>query len=124
VTPVVGLGWMIGEDAIDQYLVKRIEARTNNAMIRILARTFLNPARAFANTIDWRVPWYRDSRPGVYAYTPSIGRAERMAAATSEPTFVRMLAPLEVTTTAGARQLGDDQCVGGGAEAAYRVATD
>src|SRR5689334_6746847 len=56
VTPTVGLSWMIAEDALDRYLVKRIEARTRNGFARIMARTFMNPARSFANVMDWRVP--------------------------------------------------------------------
>lgn len=44
VTPVAGLGWMIGEDALDRYVIKKIEASTANPVARILARSVLNPA--------------------------------------------------------------------------------
>jgi hypothetical protein len=65
VTPVVGLGWMMGEDALDKYVVKRWESRTNSHITRILLRGVLNPSRSFANMMQGKVPWHRDSRPGV-----------------------------------------------------------
>lgn len=123
VTPTVGLGWMVAEDTLDRYLIKRIEARTHNMAARIVARTLLNPARSFANVMDWRAPWYRDSREGILTYTPPATEIRTIAAArASEPE--REVAPFEFTATAGARQLGDGACVGGGAEGAYRVAPD
>jgi hypothetical protein len=39
---------MVAEDALDRYVIKRI-----------VARTLLNPARSFANLMDWR------ARPGI-----------------------------------------------------------
>jgi hypothetical protein len=65
ITPVVGLGWMMGEDALDKYVVKRWESRTNSHITRILLRGVLNPSRSFANMMQGKVPWHRDSRPGV-----------------------------------------------------------
>lgn len=65
VTPVVGLGWMVGEDALDKYLIKRWESHTNNHVARILIRGVFNPSRSFANMMGGKVPWHRDSRPGV-----------------------------------------------------------
>jgi hypothetical protein len=125
ITPVMGLGWMVGEDVLDRYLIKRIEAGTQNTFARIMARTFLNPARSFANVMDWQAPWHRDSRSGILAYTAPSGIADRMSTATpvaAEP--VREIAPFEFTATTGARQFGGTPCVGGGGEAAFRVAPD
>jgi hypothetical protein len=119
VTPVVGLGWTIAEDAIDRYLVKRIEGSTQNRYARIFARAFLNPAHSFANLVDWKAPWYRDSRPGVLAYRPG---SEAVVKERPEP--VKEVAPFEFVATAGVRQLAGERCVGGGAEAAWRVATE
>lgn len=65
VTPTVGLGWQIAEDALDRMLVRRIEARTDATWLRIVARGALNPARSFANVLRWKPPWYRDDRGGV-----------------------------------------------------------
>jgi hypothetical protein len=122
VTPVVGLAWTIGEDAIDRYLVKAIEARTHNTAVRILARSFLNPARSFANLMDLRAPWNRDSRQGILAYTAAPDPAIRAAAVTGTTGPVPDVAPLEFTIVAGVRQFGGVGCVGGGAEGAFRLA--
>jgi hypothetical protein len=124
ITPTFGLGWMVAEDVLDKYLIKRIEGRTHNTMARILARSFLNPARSFANLMDWKRPWQRESREGVLAYTPERAETRTVTAAPSAPEPVKEIAPFEFTASAGARQLGDTACVGGGAEGAYRVATD
>jgi hypothetical protein len=124
VTPVVGFGWMIGEDAMDRYVIKSIEARTRNGFARAMARSFLNPARAFANLMDWRLPWYRNTRSGILSYTAPTGREDLGAAAVASPPPGREIAPLEFTAGAGVRQIGGEPCVGGGGEAAFRVATD
>jgi hypothetical protein len=65
ITPVVGFGWMLGEDAIDKYWVQRWENRTDSHFKRILLRGILNPSRSFANMMQGKVPWHRDTRPGV-----------------------------------------------------------
>jgi hypothetical protein len=65
-TPLGGLGWQIGEDVLDKYLIMRIEEWTSNRVLLTLARGFLNPTRSFANLIRLRVPWNRDTRPGIW----------------------------------------------------------
>src|SRR5215469_1216481 len=69
-TPVMGIGWMIGEDMLDRYLVKRIENRYHNGIIRAVSRSMLNPSRSYANLLRFKVPWARDDRPGVRTYNP------------------------------------------------------
>ena len=64
VTPVMGLGWSISEDVLDQYLIRRIESQTTNRWILLLARGGLNPARTMANAMALQPPWHRDNRPG------------------------------------------------------------
>ncbi len=73
VTPLAGLGWQVGEDALDKYLVVRIETWTQNRFLLLLARSFLNPTRAFANMMRMEAPWARDTRPGIF----STGREVR-----------------------------------------------
>jgi hypothetical protein len=68
---VMGTGWMIGEDAIDRYLIKRIENKYRNPAIRAVARGMLNPIRSYSNILRLKKPWYRDSRPGVLEYEPN-----------------------------------------------------
>jgi len=65
-TPLGGLGWQVGEDALDRYLIMRIETWTSNPTIRMLARGVLNPTRSFANVLRWKLPWHRDTRPGIW----------------------------------------------------------
>ncbi|MGH9938462.1 MAG: hypothetical protein ACREAM_19650 [Blastocatellia bacterium] len=62
VTPVVGTGWLVGEDMIDRYMIRRIEDKVGNRTIKLLIRGFLNPTRSFANMIRGKWPWYRDNR--------------------------------------------------------------
>jgi hypothetical protein len=63
VTPLAGLGWQVGEDALDKYLIVRIETWTSNQVILKLARSFLNPTRSFANMMRMATPWSRSTRP-------------------------------------------------------------
>jgi hypothetical protein len=44
ITHTVGTGWMVAEDALDRYLIGRIERHTRKRWVRIVARGFLNPA--------------------------------------------------------------------------------
>ena len=63
VTPVGALGVMVLEDALDRYLVVRIESWTGNHVIRAIARMSLNPSRTFSNGAQGRMPWSRAGRP-------------------------------------------------------------
>jgi hypothetical protein len=54
VTPAIGLGWMIAEDAMDQYLVRYIERKTQNRVLRAAVRGGANPARSLANVLRQR----------------------------------------------------------------------
>ena len=65
ITPLLGTGWTIAEDALDRYLVRRVEEWTDGRGWRLVARSVLNPGRSFANMLRFKVPWHRDSRPGV-----------------------------------------------------------
>jgi hypothetical protein len=69
ITPLAGLGWQVGEDLLDKYLIVKIESRTRNPVILMLARSFLNPTRSFANAMRMSVPWARDTRPGIWKRT-------------------------------------------------------
>lgn len=60
-TPVGGLGWTIAEDALDKYVVKRMEEKQRRP-VTLLLLSFLTPARATANIFRFRPPWYRDGR--------------------------------------------------------------
>ena len=65
-TPTLGAVAMIAEDAADRYLIIGLENRTANPPFIMLARSFLNPGRSFANIMAFRVPWNRETRIGLY----------------------------------------------------------
>lgn len=61
ITPLFGVGMIVAEDAIDRYLIAKVEGRMGVVKARIL-RTILNPNRSVANLIRLEVPWKRDAR--------------------------------------------------------------
>jgi hypothetical protein len=63
VTPVGALGFMVAEDALDRYLITRIESWTENRVVRAVSRVALNPSRAMSNAAQGRAPWLRSVRP-------------------------------------------------------------
>jgi hypothetical protein len=65
-TPTLGFCTMLAEDAADRYLIMGLENRTNNRAAIILARSFLNPGRTFANMMAFRAPWVRDTRLNLF----------------------------------------------------------
>ena len=60
VTPTVGTAMLVSEDAIDRFVMKRIERATGNFYVRIFSRMLLNPTRTVANLFRFKEPWYRD----------------------------------------------------------------
>lgn len=119
VTPTIGAGWLIGEDAIDLYLVKRIERMTENPWIRGVARSTLNPSRSLANTLRGKVFWHRDNRPGVFTYRPELER--KPGEEEPAPPPAEGVAPLEFHLPMQFTRFGTHSCLGGGADAAFRL---
>lgn len=64
-TPVVGTGVLVGEDAIDRYILKNwLERKAGNkatTKIKFL-RSVLTPTTAFSNLLRGKVPWKRNNR--------------------------------------------------------------
>lgn len=60
VTPTVGTALLVTEDAIDRFVMQRIERATDNFYARIFARMLLSPTRTIANLFRFKTPWYRD----------------------------------------------------------------
>ena len=56
---------MLAEDAADRYLIVALENRTTNRAAIILARSFLNPGRTFANIMAFKPPWDRSDAHGI-----------------------------------------------------------
>jgi len=61
-TPVAGTAWMVGEDLLDQRLLKRMDG--TNMILRNTLRLFLNPSRSGANLSRRKWPWFRDRDVG------------------------------------------------------------
>ena len=130
ITPSIGMCWMIAEDVVDEYVVKRVEAATMNPYIRFLVRSGLNPTRSFANVLGGRVPWNRDSRRGVKTYL--AGDERRLNSALYGPVKREpktddsaVVAPFEFAITfQPERFLGGQglSCLGGGGTVGLRLA--
>jgi hypothetical protein len=58
-TPVGGMAWLVGEDAIDKYVVQPITANHRQVPL-LLAISILTPCRSATNILRFRSPWYRD----------------------------------------------------------------
>jgi hypothetical protein len=61
VNPVGGTAWVMSEDILDRYVVRRMEGKTNRYFMYV-ARSFLTPSRAWANLLRFKRPWYRETR--------------------------------------------------------------
>jgi hypothetical protein len=68
ITPTLGFALVIGEDALDRYLVVRFEDKHKNAFMRAMVRSWAAPDRTFANILRFKQPWARENRVGVKAY--------------------------------------------------------
>lgn len=63
VTPAGAFGLIVAEDALDRFVVKWMEARVGNRLLRMVIRLAFNPGRTLSNTSSGRPPWHRDGRP-------------------------------------------------------------
>jgi hypothetical protein len=131
ITPTVGMGWAVTEDAIDRMIIQRLEARVPNPYFRLFARGVLNPSRSFANLMEGNVPWHRDDRPGVFKPFPE---AAAWAEATARRTASKPVdpppgvAPFDFTFhaiyTDYLNNANAGSCMGGGGTAGFRVAAE
>ncbi|MCU1283683.1 MAG: hypothetical protein JWO13_33 [Acidobacteriales bacterium] len=60
-TPTAGMGLIVAEDAVDRWLIRRLEHAEHPGKTRFYRMT-LNPTRSFANLLRFKHPWYRDTR--------------------------------------------------------------
>jgi hypothetical protein len=67
-TPVGGLGWLLGEDWLDSTVVRKVEGSTRNRFLVNATRCALNPIRGGANILHGKRPWYRASREAKEVY--------------------------------------------------------
>lgn len=63
VTPAGALGFIVAEDALDRFFIRRVEGWTSNRFFRAAVRMLFNPSRTLSNTAQGRLPWHRVARP-------------------------------------------------------------
>jgi hypothetical protein len=122
ITPNGGMVWLLTGDILDKYVTRRIEDRYQNQWVRSAARVALNFPEAFANVFSFKVPWYRDNRPGVREYDGQLYPAFRPAISRAEGDYP-VVPSFELTAAVPSYlQMGKNSCVGGGGIGAFRVA--
>ena len=130
ITPTLGTAWAIGEDTIDRYIIRSVEAHFTNPWVRLTSRIALNPMRSMSNVMNYERPQHRDDRPGVFQPYNADAIKAMMARETARipvnpPPGV---APFEfafasnMTTYFGSGAKGS--CIGGGGTAAFRLASE
>jgi len=124
-TPAIGLAWMVVEDALDRYVIRRVDEHVRSGVVRMLVRGGLNPTRSMANAMSFDVPWHRNDRIDPWE-PPRLSLLQVTPKRVyGEPESHPLLAPFEFTANARVLQgVGSNvrgSCVGGGASAAYRV---
>src|SRR5262245_59745230 len=60
VTPTVGVAFMIGQDLLDNYVIKNLERKIHYRIVLATVRVVLNPTRSLANALAFKKPWYRN----------------------------------------------------------------
>jgi hypothetical protein len=138
-TPTLGAVAMMGEDAVDRYLIMGLENRTANRTLLVLVRSFLNPGRASANLLAFTPPWQRENRPGVFRenfrlrqslladYRKTgdkpfefVPRNPIQVSAESSRKYP-LEAPIELTAFPYYENIGGHNCIGGGGSGAARI---
>ena len=59
ITPIGGLAWNVGEDALDRFVLKRVRHATRNKWL-LLASSLATPGKSAANITRFRALYYRD----------------------------------------------------------------
>ena len=137
VTPAAGTILMMGEDAADRYLIIGLENRTANIPLILLTRCFLNPSRAWANLMAFKVPWHRETRIGIFGANHELrkelirehneGRAGKMFQFNADEFRERqenhpLAAPIELEASSYYQNFpGKGGCAGGGGSGATRI---
>jgi hypothetical protein len=126
ITPNGGMAWMVGEDILDKYVVRRVEDRTQNLGLRIAARVALNPAESFANLMNMEYPWHRENRDAPSRYVSGAGTYVRREELRKIPSPDDPLVPsFEFTATLPSiMKEGGLSCIGGGAITGFRIASE
>jgi len=62
VTPVGGFGMAVLEDAVDRFVIRKLESDGPSVGLQCFLRIALNPQRSLANLLRFKRPWHRDTR--------------------------------------------------------------
>ena len=73
-TPIGGMGWLIGEDFLDRYVTRRVEASTPNRVLIDITRIGLDPIRCGTNMLHGQRPWYRSRDKQRVSFNLQLGR--------------------------------------------------
>lgn len=141
-TPTLGTLDMMGEDALDRYLIMGLENRTANRALIMLTRCFLNPGRSFGNLMAMKQPWSRDTRMGIFGEN-FVKRQEMIADwkyhngpkpfefvkrqpdPSSDPNRVYpKAAPIELSAYPNFESFSGRSCIGGGGSGAARLSNE
>jgi hypothetical protein len=127
ITPNGGMVWMVAGDAIDRYVTVPLENSTHKAVLRILARSVLNPPQSFANLMMFQYPWHRENRGTAANYDREmyLRPSRSLASAVSFDANVSgsIVPRFELTAPVPSfRHVGGLDCIGGGAIGAFRAA--
>jgi hypothetical protein len=60
ITPVYGLGWNVGEDAIDRYIMPSVHRHVKNRFY-LTTLFWMTPCKSAANILRWKPTYYRDT---------------------------------------------------------------
>jgi len=63
ITPTLGIAWTTGEDALDRFVIQKLERKIDSTAGRAAVRILLNPTRSMANVVAGQKPWKRPGRP-------------------------------------------------------------
>lgn len=121
ITANFGMIWVVGGDALDRYVVRRIEDRRSNVVIRAIARSALNPPLTFANLMASQAPWHRDDRAGIQRYSGEL-YSHQPSDAETDPTALPDIPKLELTAVVPTlTRYGNMSCLGGGGVAGFHI---
>jgi hypothetical protein len=115
ITPSIGLGWLLTEDAMDHYVIRFLEQKSTNRVYRAMYRSALNPSRSLANVIGGQWPWARPRDSQEYLL------ARRRPAPDREIEVPRGVPPFELALNTLLLHGTKGPCIGGGASAAFRI---
>jgi len=118
ITPNGGMVWVLGEDILDKYLIRRIEDHTDNAFLRAAARTWLDPVQGMANLMNMEWPWYRENRGPLREYHGELYPRPSEPKQTEFPLVPKFEIAAAVPEL---MRFGNLSCEGGGGVAGFRM---